>query len=60
MTALKYIVAQLQNYTIAEIAKGTGLGHNTVQRIRSGNMDNPGYKTVVKLATFLHDKTECE
>jgi len=55
MNELQKIIAAVQAGIIsqAELARRTNMGRNTVYYISSGSVKNPGYTTVLNLASAL-------
>ena len=56
MLDLDAIREQLLDRRIDIVASETGLGYNTVREVRSGQQDNPTYKTIKALSDYFEGK----
>ena len=57
MLDLDEIREQLLDRRIDIVASETGLGYNTVREVRSGQQDNPTYKTIKALSDYFENKS---
>ena len=53
MMTLNEVKEALSDRNIREVARRTGLHHETIHRLQSGAIKNPSYETVSRLVNYL-------